>query len=105
MEEVAMTPADNGIGSGVTEAAPVPGPADGDGAGAGLVEDSLASIAEATDPSSEDPFVELGLVDSQRWAAPGGWRRIAVGGAVGVVAGWLVVSAHHRDIRTDEARP
>lgn len=75
------------------------------GDGDGIVRDSVAAVAEATDPSTRDPFVELGLVNSDRWVAPGGWRRAVVGVAVGVLAGWLVISAHHGDVRTGEVGP
>jgi len=64
------------------------------------IQDSIASVADATDPATDDPFVELDLVDTQRRVAPGGWRRMVVGLGVGLAAGWVVVVAH----RNDQAR-
>lgn len=77
---------------------------DDPGAGSGqlgaAIQDSIASVADATDPATHDPFVELDLVDTQRRVAPGGWRRMVVGLGVGLAAGWVVVVAH----RNDQAR-
>jgi hypothetical protein len=65
---------------------------------------SLEAVAQATDPTKGDPFVELGLVDHDRWVAPGGWRRGLVGFAVGAGAGWLVTIARHADTRAGTSR-
>lgn len=59
--------------------------------------ESMASVAEATDPTTGDPFVDLDLVDSGRWVAPGGWPRAIVGVGVGLAAGLLVVGADRAD--------
>ena len=39
---------------------------------AGSQPGGLEVVAQATDPTQGDPFVELGLVDHDRWVAPGG---------------------------------
>jgi len=67
-------------------------------------QEGLESVARATDPTTDDPFVELGLVDHDRWVAPGGWRRGLVGFAVGAAAGWLVTVAQRGDARANSTR-
>lgn len=67
-------------------------------------QEGLESVAEATNPTTDDPFVELGLVDHDRWVAPGGWPRGLIGFAVGAAAGWLVTVAHRGDARAHRAR-
>ncbi len=61
------------------------------------LQESVESVADATDPTTDDPFIELDLVDSDRWAAPGGWPRAIVGVGVGLAAGWLLTVANRGD--------